>query len=232
MKKAIVALSGGMDSSTVFSFLLNNNITPVPVWFFYGSKHNEYEKKAVISFLKSYNFPPPIIIDLSLIFSNFNSNLLKSGGDIPEGHYTDSTMSLTVVPARNIIFLSILAGIAETRNAEYIAIGIHQGDHAIYPDCRKSFFEAMSYAIKEGTDGKVSILAPFIDTDKTGILSYGYSTNVPYEFTRTCYKDQELSCGKCGSCVERLSSFHIMGLKDPINYEDREYFKKLLAKSE
>jgi 7-cyano-7-deazaguanine synthase len=123
------------------------------------------------------------------------------------------------VPGRNIIFLSILAGIAWSREATEIGIGIHQGDHAIYPDCRQSFFKVMGQAIREGTDNRVSIVAPFLDTDKAGIVKWGFKHGVPFHLTRTCYKDQPVACGKCGSCCERREAFKLYNQEDPIQYE-------------
>ena len=128
-------------------------------------------------------------------------------------------MKATVVPGRNIIFLSILAGLAWSVGAKHIALGIHQGDHAIYADCRQEFFKAMDLALYLGTDRNVEFLAPFLDTDKEGILQWGYQHGVPYHITRTFYKDQPIACGKCGSCCERLSAFDKVGRKDPVEYE-------------
>ena len=129
-------------------------------------------------------------------------------------------MSATVVPFRNGIFLSILAGLAESIGAVKIAIGIHQGDHAIYPDCRWDFYKQMNRAVSVGTDHKVSVIAPFIEIDKTAILQTGNAIDVPYHSTRTCYKDQRLSCGKCGACVERLEAFANVNTADPIRYAE------------
>jgi 7-cyano-7-deazaguanine synthase len=223
--KAIMALSGGMDSATVLAYLLYEQYSVICVNFHYESKHNQWERRASLALIGHYlkNIPNITIyyktIDLSQVFSSFKSNLLLSGGDIPEGHYTHESMSKTVVPGRNIIFLSVLAGLAWSEEAQEIAIGIHQGDHAIYADCRETFYEAMNQAIQLGTDNNVRIVAPFVNTDKTGILKWGLEHNVPYCYTRTCYKNQELSCGKCGSCVERLEAFNNLGIADPIQYE-------------
>jgi len=147
------------------------------------------------------------------------SDLLKTGGPIPEGHYTDESMSATVVPGRNIIFMSILTSYAWSIGAEKIAIGIHQGDHAIYPDCRPAFLSSMKEAIQFGTDKRVDVIAPFIGFNKIVIVRRGTRIDVPYQLTRTCYKDQEKSCGKCGSCVERLEGFERNEIEDPIQYE-------------
>jgi len=216
--KVVLSLSGGMDSTTVLARLIDEGAEVECFGFEYNSKHSLFEQKAARAIAKFYKVPYSLI-DLSTITPHLQSNLLKTGGNIPEGHYTDKTMSLTVVPGRNIIFLSILAGVAWSRGASRIGIGIHQGDHAIYPDCRISFFEAMGSAIREGSNQKVDLLAPFISIDKAGIVKWGLDHAVPFHLTRTCYKDQVLACGKCGSCVERLEAFEKNNTKDPIFYE-------------
>ncbi len=218
MKKVVMALSGGMDSATLLAWLIHQGYEVECISFQYGSKHQEYENEAAIRVAAFYEAPLHVV-DLSAAMSGFKSNLLKTGGAIPEGHYTDASMSATVVPARNMIFLSILAGMAESIGAQHVVVGIHSGDHAIYPDCRPLFFSAMDDAIDAATDGKVGMMAPFINWDKTKILEYGIPAHVPYQYTRTCYKDQPLSCGQCGSCVERLEAFTNIGSADPIEYE-------------
>lgn len=219
--KALVSLSGGMDSATVMARLIHEGHQVEAVAFAYGSKHNPYENFAAQKLAEYYKVPFSWY-DLSPVMGNFKSSLMQSGGAIPEGHYNDATMSQTVVPGRNIIFLSLLAGIAWSRGAPIVGIGIHQGDHAIYPDCRPEFFAAMQKAITLGTDGKVELVAPFANTDKGGILSWGLQHEVPYTYTRTCYKHQDRACGKCGACVERLEAFAKNGVKDPVAYEGDE----------
>lgn len=225
--KIVMALSGGMDSTTMLAHLLSEGHEVSCMIFSYGSKHNSFENRAAIEVANHYNVPWTLI-SLQNFMANFKSDLLKTGGAIPEGHYTDANMSRTVVPARNIIFLSVLAGQAWSVGASKIAIGIHQGDHAIYEDCRKEFYKAMDTALYLGTGSRVEIIAPFIDLDKSGILDIGLKLGVPYEHTRTCYKDQPQSCGRCGSCVERLSAFHQKGVEDPILYTDKESYKNHL----
>lgn len=212
-----MALSGGVDSSTLLAYLLDKGNSVECVSFRYGSKHNGYENIAAREIAHHYSIKFSLI-DLSIAMQGFQSNLLKSGGEIPEGHYTHKSMSQTVVPGRNIIFLSILAGLAWSIGAEKIAIGIHQGDHAMYPDCRIGFYAAMDKAIQLGTGHNVSIEAPFIEWNKQAIVTWGLLMHVPYNLTRTCYKDQKIACGKCGACVERLEAFELSLTIDPIEY--------------
>lgn len=225
MKKIVIGLSGGMDSATLLGMLLQQGYEVHCCTFSYGSKHNEYEHKAVSNILEYYNNYNALIthhfFDLTKAFEGFNSALLKSGEAIPEGHYNEESMKRTVVPGRNMIFASIMAGLAESIGAEAIALGVHSGDHHIYPDCRPEFIKALNYTILQSTEGKVLVDTPFLHETKTSILNIGYSLEIPipYHLTRTCYKDQELSCGKCGSCQERLEAFANINKKDPIQYE-------------
>jgi len=213
--KIVMALSGGMDSTTLLAFLLGQGFNVECVSFLYGSKHNSYERKAAENVADYYKIDLHRF-DLSSVMSGFTSDLLKSGGEVPEGHYTDATMSRTVVPGRNMIFLTILAGVAWSVGAEKVAIGIHAGDHAIYPDCRKEFYKAMDSAIYLGTDRKIEILAPFVEMNKISILEWGIPNDVPYQLTRTCYKDQEEACGRCGACQERREAFRLNRVDDPV----------------
>lgn len=223
--KTVLALSGGVDSTTVLQWLLARNVSVLCVQFQYQSKHNVFEVSAAQQVYKFYarkgasSSLSCIQVDLSRIFTHMKSNLLKGQGEIPEGHYCDETMKQTVVPARNMVFLSVMAGLAESYVCNSIALGIHQGDHAIYPDCRPEFYSAMQHAVELGTGGKVDIEAPFLHATKSEIVKYGLANGVPYHLTRTCYKEQELSCGKCGSCVERLEAFASNNSHDPILYE-------------
>lgn len=216
--RVVLALSGGVDSSTLLSYYLNLGVEIYPITFEYASKHNKYERLAaefIAKFyqLKSTNIFLPFIGDL------FVSNLLKTGGEIPEGYYTDKNMSQTVVPARNVIFISIMMGIAWSVEADIIAIGVHSGDHTIYGDCRPGFISAMNAAVIQASDDKVHLEAPFLYYDKTQIIKLGLQLLTPYELTRTCYKEQEYACGKCGSCQERLEAFQNLNIIDPIKYE-------------
>ncbi len=222
-KKLVMGLSGGMDSSTLLALQLHLGYEVYACVFTYGSKHNKYENKAasdIVAFYQNKGYEvEEIKIDLTPVMSNFKSSLLLSGGKIPEGHYEAESMKSTVVPGRNLIFASIMAGLAESVGALEIALGVHSGDHHIYPDCRPDFIQQLNKTIHFSSDGIVHIVTPFSNLGKHGILLIGRELNVPYELTRTCYKDQLISCGKCGSCVERLEAFEEHGITDLIEYE-------------
>jgi len=216
---SIVSLSGGMDSGTALAWAKEHSMDVLAIGFIYGSKHNPYEQECAEQLAEHFQIEF-MRVNLTDIFFNLKSNLLLSGGEIPEGHYESDSMKQTVVPGRNIIFASILVGIAESRGFDTVVLGIHAGDHVIYPDCRPEFFNAMNCAVRHGTNEKVNLKAPFLYGDKSTILKYGYKREFPYHLTRTCYKDQELACGKCGACTERLEAFRSIGEEDPIEYED------------
>jgi len=225
MKKIVIGLSGGMDSATLLGILLEQGYEVHCCTFYYGSKHNKWENRAaenIIDFYQAQDSPVfGYVINLVEAFKEFSSNLLLSGEEIPEGHYNDENMKKTVVPNRNMILTSVMVGLAESIGAEAVALGVHSGDHHIYPDCRLEFIKALDTTVYLSTDKKVQIMTPLIEDNKTSILQKGYSLliKVPYFLTRTCYKDQQLSCGKCGSCQERLEAFKNINLKDPIIYE-------------
>jgi 7-cyano-7-deazaguanine synthase len=148
----------------------------------------------------------------------FSSALLRSGGEIPEGHYEAATMAQTVVPFRNAIMLSVAAGVAESRGAKAVVIAAHSGDHAIYPDCREEFMRAMGDAMHHGTYAGVELLRPFIAMNKAQIAEEGARLGVNFARTWSCYKGGEIHCGRCGTCVERREAFLVAGLPDPTEY--------------
>lgn len=230
MNKIVISISGGMDSSTLMGKFLNEGYEVYPVSFTYGSKHNKYENEACKNVCTHYGYNEIPIINLDFINQLFKSDLLSTGGKIPEGHYTDKNMVKTVVPGRNLIFASIVAGYAESIGANYIGLGVHAGDHHVYPDCRPKFIEKLNETIIESSEGKVTVLTPFLHMTKKDILEIGYGLNdefkVPYHLTRTCYKDQVKSCGRCASCVERLEAFDLIGKRDPIIYHKESIFEK------
>jgi len=218
--KTVVLLSGGMDSVTALYWARAEHEVVGAVSFDYGAKHNHREIP-LAAWHCAQSGVKHDIIDLDFVNRLFASDLLKSGGDVPEGHYADETMKKTVVPFRNGIMLAIACGLAESREAEALVIAAHSGDHAIYPDCREPFMQGMAAAMREGTYAKIELLRPFIHLDKTGIAKLGAALGVDYGKTWSCYKGGDLHCGKCGTCVERIEAFALAGLDDPTVYEER-----------
>jgi 7-cyano-7-deazaguanine synthase len=263
-KQAVLSLSGGMDSSTLLLHLLAEGYQVTALGFDYGQKHKVELERAtdLVEYIneqwnamhppfdndKNYSFLPPThqIIKLDGLSQLLNSALVEGGKDVPEGHYEQDNMKETVVPNRNKIFSSLIQAVAlslATKNIGddctigqevKIALGIHAGDHAIYPDCRQEFRDADMEAFKLGNwDSElVSFYTPYLDTDKFGILQDGLSAcnklgldfDEVYKRTNTSYKpikltdDIWLSDYKSASSVERVEAFIKLGRPDPVQY--------------
>lgn len=189
------------------------------VTFDYKSTQNERERRCAVSNCQRLGIPH-IIIDAEFIHRYFESVLLKTADDIPEGSYSEGNMKSTVVPFRNGVMLSIACGIADSRGLRHVMIANHGGDHFVYPDCRPEFIDAMSEAMKAGTDGNVDILAPYTLLSKTDIARRGVSIGVDYADTYSCYKGGENHCGRCATCIERRQALAGAGISDPTIYEN------------
>lgn len=220
MKKQVVVLvSGGMDSVAALYQGYQQYSVLGAVSFDYGSKHNHKEIPFAALHCNKLGIRHRVI-SLDFIGELFKSDLLKSGGAIPNGHYEQQSMKQTVVPFRNGIMLSIAGGYAESIEADGLVIAAHSGDHAIYPDCREEFMKAMSDAIRLGTYTAVEILRPFIHNTKAEIVKRGDQLGVDFSDTWSCYKGGDVHCGSCGTCVERREAFQIAELPDPTVYEN------------
>ncbi len=228
--KVLALFSGGMDSATLVYQLLDEGHHVETVSFDYGSKHNDREYFSVDMICRKLGIENTrITLPLN---KYFKSELLKSGGEIPEGHYKDETMKKTVVPFRNGIMLSIAAGLAESKEMDAVGIANHFGDHAIYPDCRKSFILPMEEAISQGTYKKIKLIAPFSSMDKTDLVFIGDKLGIDHRQTYSCYKGGKNHCGLCSTCYERREAFVIAGVEDPTAYMDKTPFDELQKKYE
>jgi len=191
------------------------------VSFHYGSNHNDKELPLAEMHCHRLGIKHRIIA-LPFIREWFQSSLLQGAEAIPEGHYADANMRSTVVPFRNGIMLSIAAGIAENEGLQYVMIANHGGDHAIYPDCRPQFVQAMSEATQAGTYNGVTIWAPYTNITKADIARHGRALSLDYSETWSCYKGGEHHCGKCGTCVERREALREAGIEDTTIYDSNE----------
>ncbi len=239
-KNVVVSLSGGMDSSTLLLRALSKYDNVTALSFDYGQKHRvELERaQSLVNYLnESGQNITYQVIRLDGLVNLLNSALVTGGDDVPEGHYEQENMKATVVPNRNKIFASITQAVAlSAANANGldtdIALGIHAGDHAVYPDCRQEFRDADDNAFRIGNweAEKVGYFTPYLDTDKLGILKdglelceeLGIEFNEVYKRTNTSYKPYPSgnSDYKSASSVERIEAFISLGRPDPVQYED------------
>ena len=217
-----------MDSVTLAYAIHSQGKQQHILSFFYGQRHRrelEFATEAATALGVKQT-----TINLADVGKMLKGSSLTDHIPVPEGHYEAATMKQTIVPGRNAIMLSIAWGVAVAEQAQGVACAVHAGDHFIYEDCRPQFINALSGALQlgspEGYDG--SIIAPFLNKTKADILREGMKLHVPYDRTRTCYQYDPIACGKCGSCVERLSSFAEIGVEDPLQYQDRTIWKKFV----
>lgn len=216
-KDSVLILSGGMDSVTLLHFKKDD--IAVAVSFDYGSNHNAWEIACAAKQCEILGIEH-LVIPLDFMAKYFRSSLLEGADSIPEGHYSDDNMKSTVVPFRNGIMLSVACGLAESRGLKHVMMANHGGDHAIYPDCRPEFVEAMSHAMKNGTYDRITLEAIFTNMTKSDIARLGKELGVNYSLTYSCYKGGKKHCGKCGTCVERREAMAEAGIKDPTEYEE------------
>ncbi len=222
--KALVLLSGGLDSATCLALAVENygkeNVIALSVS--YGQKHTK-EIKAAEDIAKFYGVEKTDL-DLSLIFKFSDCSLLASSDtEIPHESYADQLEKTegapvsTYVPFRNGLFLSSAAAIAISRGCSVIYYGAHSDDAAgsAYPDCSEVFNNAMNTAIYEGSGRQLKIEAPFVGMTKADVVKMGLELGVPYELTWSCYEGGEKPCGTCGTCIDRAKAFEMNNINDP-----------------
>lgn len=224
MKKAVVLLSGGLDSTTALYLAKSQGFEVYAISFNYGQRHKK-EIESAKKVAEKADIKEHIIVD-----TNMNawggSALTDSHIQVPEGDENRQDIPVTYVPARNMIFLSYAASYAEAVGAQDIFIGVSQVDYSGYVDCRKEFIDAMENAINKGTvcaveDNKpIKIHAPFMNMTKAEEIKLGMELGVDYSLTWTCYNSYENACGHCDSCLLRLKAFEEAGYEDPVKYMD------------
>lgn len=225
MKKAVVLLSGGLDSTTALYLAKSQGFEVYAISFNYGQRHKK-EIESAKKVAEKADIKEHIIVN-----TNMNawggSALTDSHIQVPEGEENRQEIPVTYVPARNMIFLSYAASYAEAVGAQDIFIGVSQVDYSGYVDCRKEFIDAMENAINKGTvcaveDNKpIKIHAPFMNMTKAEEIKLGMELGVDYSLTWTCYNGYENACGHCDSCLLRLKAFEEAGYKDPVKYMEK-----------
>ncbi len=216
----LVLLSGGLDSGVALLWAAHEHRVRLALSFNYGSNHAQRELECARLQATALGIPHRII-DLSSVSRYLSSALLNGADAVPSASYEIENMKQTVVPFRNGIFLAIAAGIAESEECDGIVIAAHAGDHAIYPDCREEFMQAMQNAVTEGTYARLQLLRPFIDKDKADIVRLGARLGINFAHTYSCYKGGNRHCGLCATCRERQQAFQQAGIEDPTVYESK-----------
>lgn len=228
-EKVVVLCSGGLNSVTLAYQIHSTAPTPEIVLFGvdYGQRHKKelYCAKQIVKDLVGVTYvrahvEQPIEVAMS-------SALFKEGAEVPDGHYEEDSMKVTVVPNRNAILLSLAWAHAIAIGATTIYAATPRSDHSIYPDCRPWFINALSDALAYGTDGhadlSLKIVTPYIRIGKHNIIRIGATqlkVPVPYEKTWSCFKGGVLHCGTCGACAARKEAFELARIEDPTEYED------------
>lgn len=213
----LMVLSGGMDSTTML-YEYRDRIA-MAVTFLYGSNHNQRELACARCNTQLLDIPLTVI-DLGFMGEHFKSSLLSGADDIPEGDYDAENIRSTVVPFRNGIMLAVAAGLAESNGLKRVMIANHAGDHAVYPDCRPGFVNAMGQAIAEGTFEHIILDAPYTGITKDDIARRGAQLGIDYSHTYSCYCGGEKHCGRCATCLERRQALAAAGIEDTTPYED------------
>ncbi|NMB33617.1 MAG: 7-cyano-7-deazaguanine synthase QueC [Clostridium sp.] len=218
MKKAVILLSGGLDSTTCLSIALKEGYDVYPISFDYGQRHNR-ELESAKKIAEHYNIKEHKIIRIG----NVGGSALTDG-DIEVPDYKGTAhIPVTYVPARNIVFLSYAAGYAEVVKAEAVYIGVNDIDYSGYPDCRPEFIRAFEKVMRVGTklgiEGKpIKIITPIMDLTKAEIIKLAHQNKAPLHLTTSCYRGGERACGTCDSCILRLKGFKEAGISDTIDY--------------
>jgi len=226
-KKAVVLLSGGLDSSTILAYAISKGFDIYAISFFYGQRHKfELEASKKVAEHLGVKDHKTAHIDLRV----FGGSALTAEIDVPKGRTEaemDGEIPITYVPARNTIFLSFALAYAEVIGSDDIFIGVNAVDYSGYPDCRPEYIEAYekmaNLATKSGVESetRLTIHTPLIDLKKSEIITIGLNLGVDYSITSTCYDPNEkgLPCGICDSCVLRLKGFSALGIDDPAEYQ-------------
>jgi 7-cyano-7-deazaguanine synthase len=254
--KAVAIASGGLDSTTMLYDMDDQEVEIIYVLGFnYGQKHMKE-----LSFLGHTCEKLGLSHSIINLWSSGLTGLLSESGsslvsdtNVPEGHYAEENMKSTVVPNRNMIMLSIAAGVAVAKNAETVWTGVHAGDHFVYPDCRPDFLSAANATIALGNQGfgpiviqgenmipQQVIYAPYLNETKADIALRALELDVPLSETWSCYQGGDMHCGRCGTCVERLEAIHEAreryyedhDRKPPVDstqYADKDFWRGVIA---
>jgi 7-cyano-7-deazaguanine synthase len=222
----IVICSGGLDSVTLAHKVAGEGRLTGLLSFDYGQRHVK-EVEFAARCADSLDVPHKVV-DISGVGRALSGSALTDAVDVPDGHYAEETMKVTIVPNRNAIMLTIAFGLAAAQGAQAVGAAVHGGDHFIYPDCRPGFIDAFQTMQDHALEGvsAIRLYTPFVSVSKADIVTEGARWRTPFAETWSCYKGGEVHCGRCGTCVERREAFHLAGVDDPTVYADPDYWRE------
>ena len=219
-QSAVAVYSGGMDSTVMLCQMIKQGVEiKGALSIDYGQKHSK-ELHRARKICESLGVPHRIANLTSLADLFGKSGLTDADTEVPEGHYEEEQMKVTVVPNRNMILIAVTTAWAISLEAKAVAYAAHSGDHAIYPDCRESFAQAMDRALSLCDWSDISLYRPFVNMSKADIVTLGTKVGAPLDSTWSCYKGEKLHCGRCGTCVERREAFYLAEVEDRTVYQD------------
>ena len=229
--KTVLAYSGGLDSTVLLYHLIAEGGVVSALSVNYGQRHQR-ELDSARAIARRLGLPHKTI-DLSSLGKLLEGcSLTNPDLPMPQGHYAEPSMKATVVPNRNMLFLALAASWAISLGADTVSYAAHSGDHAIYPDCRESFAQALDNAIRLADWREIRLNRPFVHLDKRAIVERGATLGVPFARTWSCYEGGQLHCGRCGTCIERREAFHRAGVEDPTLYAlDSPSIDAMIAKN-
>src|SRR5215469_18075760 len=217
-KRAVVLLSGGMDSC-VCATLATRDFDTAAVHVSYGQRTEERERKSFLGICDRLGIKDRLLVRNEALRAIGGSALTDEKIAIPESHAIGHDIPVTYVPFRNAHFLSVAVSWAEVLGASEIYIGAVEQDSSGYPDCRPAYYLAFNQVVRAGTrEGNIEIVTPLIALRKHQIVRLGLELGAPFDLTWSCYSREERACGVCDSCVLRLRAFHEAGATDPISY--------------
>ncbi len=230
--KTNVICSGGLDSVSLAHVIAAQGALSRIISFDYGQRHRKELDFAAACAVRLG--VPHHLIDMRAIGASLTGSALTDAIDVPDGHYAEDTMKITVVPNRNAIMLTIAYGIAAAKGDTAVATAVHGGDHFIYPDCRPAFTSAFDVMQSAALDGyaDVALHTPFVHRTKADIVTEGARVGTPFDQTWSCYKGGAQHCGRCGTCVERREAFDLAGIPDPTAYADDDFWRQAIARRE
>src|SRR5882672_7793286 len=218
--RAVVLLSGGMDSS-VCAALAARDYDTAALHISYGQRTEERERRAFVSICDALDIESRLMVKNDALRVIGGSSLTDTKIAVPESHTIGQDVPVTYVPFRNAHFVSVAVSWAEVLGAEKIYIGAVEQDSSGYPDCRPAYYEAFNSVIRAGTKaGNIEIVTPLISLHKHEIVRLGLELDAPFDLTWSCYSREDRACGVCDSCVLRLRAFERAGARDPIPYAE------------